>query len=68
MTRLEQRIASIRLKIHKLDREIRFAGNFVTNTAIERLMERRDLWEERLVQAECGPLKVYSRTGEKEQP
>jgi len=61
MTRKE-RIAKIQKRIAEIDRKInRFPDRITVSAALAKLYDRRDRWEERLVQAEVGPLKVYSR-------
>jgi hypothetical protein len=59
MTRREHRISTIKDKIAVLDRMIKQEP--VRNARYQKLCDRRDSWEERLVLAEIGPLKVYSK-------
>lgn len=58
MNRKEQRVANIRAKIQRLDSEIRLRSkgqlHDKQDAATERLWDRRDLWEERLVSAEMA--------------
>lgn len=66
MTRHEKRIKNIRKRITQIDREIEKlppAKPFQTalNRKLNKLYDRRDSWEERLVQAELGTPQIYSR-------
>lgn len=58
MNRKERRIANIRTKIERLDSQIRLMSkgqlHDKQNARVERLWDRRDLWEERLVSAEMA--------------
>jgi hypothetical protein len=66
MNQQEKRIQNIRKRIMAIDRELEKIGPvkpFETARIrkTDKLLDRRDAWEERLAQAELGPTKVYSR-------
>ncbi len=64
-----QHIANIRATIEAIEGTLRILdrnSDHYSSSVFERkrrsLLDRRDLWEERLVQAELGTPKIYSRT------